>query len=47
MLVQPMDVSFFFRIIEIFSSLAMLFFMYVNYMLYDCDVAEISGGAQR
>jgi hypothetical protein len=25
----------------------MLFLLYVNYMLYDCDVGEIAGGAQR
>jgi hypothetical protein len=30
-----------------FASLAMVLSMYVDYMLYDCDVCEIAGGAQR
>jgi hypothetical protein len=29
------------------ASVAMIFSMYVNYMLYDCDVGEIAGRAQR
>jgi hypothetical protein len=29
------------------ASAAMLFSMFVNCMLYDCDVGEIAGEAQR
>jgi hypothetical protein len=47
LLVQPMDVSFFIENHWNIASVALLFSMHVNYMLYDCDVSEIAGGAQR
>jgi hypothetical protein len=38
-----MGSSFFLRI----TGILLVISMYVNYMLYDCDVGEIAGGAQR